>query len=64
MTTTQYLAALKKLSLTRASHATADTLGLSLRQCQRIAAGADIPKPVALLLRALLELAAHRASAP
>ena len=40
MTTEQYLAALKKLGLTPASKATAKALGLSLRQCQRIAAGA------------------------
>ncbi len=50
MTTHQYLAALKKLGLTPAGKATAEALGLSLRQCQRIAAGARVPEPVAKLL--------------
>lgn len=50
MTTKQYLAALKKLALTPAGQATAAALGLSLRQCQRIAAGGPVPEPVALLL--------------
>lgn len=50
MTTKQYLAALKKLDLTPAGQATAKALGLSLRQCQRISAGAPVPEPVALLL--------------
>ena len=50
MTTAQYLAALQRLGLTPAGKATAAALGLSLRQCQRIAAGAVVPRPVALLL--------------
>jgi hypothetical protein len=54
MTTNQYLAALKKLGLTPASKATAATLGLSVRQCQRFAAGAPIPETIAILLRLML----------
>jgi hypothetical protein len=59
MTTKQYLAALKKLGLTPASKATAAALGISLRHGQRIAAGAPVPAPVALLLRAKIELLAR-----
>jgi len=55
MTTKQYLSALRKLGLTPAGKATATALGLSLRQCQRIAAGAKIPKPVYLLLSMYLK---------
>lgn len=55
MTTKQYLAALKTLGLTTSGNATAQALGLSLRQCQRIAAGAPVPEPVAILLRLLLK---------
>jgi hypothetical protein len=55
MTTKQYLAALKKLGLTRAGKATAETLGLTLRQCQRYAAGDPIPEPIAIILRLLVE---------
>lgn len=56
MTTKQYLAALQKLGLTRVGKATAEALGLSLRQCQRIAMGqAPVPKPVAKLLTLLVE---------
>lgn len=55
MTAKQYLAALKSLGLTPASKATAAALGLSLRQCQRIAAGdCDVPGPVDKLLRMYL----------
>jgi hypothetical protein len=55
MTTEQYLAALKKLGLTRASHATAGALGLSVRQCIRIADGeCSVPAPVAKLLRLVI----------
>jgi hypothetical protein len=51
MTTKQYLAALNKLGLTTSAQATAAALGLSLRQCQRIAAGASpVPPTLALLL--------------
>jgi hypothetical protein len=51
LTTKQYLAALKRLGLTPASKKTAQALGLSPRQCQRIAAGESaVPGPVALLL--------------
>jgi hypothetical protein len=55
MTTKQYLAVLKKLGLTPSGKATAEAFGLSLRQCQRIAAGTTpVPKTVALLLRCYL----------
>jgi hypothetical protein len=50
MTTKQYLAALKKLGLTPSGKATAAALGLSLRQCQRLAGGAAIPEGTAKLL--------------
>jgi len=51
MTTAQYLKTLKRLKLTPAGKATAEALGLSLRQCIRIANGqAPVPEPVALLL--------------
>lgn len=55
MTTKQYLTALKKLGLTPSSKTTAETLGLGLRQCQRIAVGAPIPGPVERLLALLIE---------
>ena len=56
MTTELYLKALKKLGLTPASRITAAYLGLSLRQCQRIAAGqARVPNYIALLLVMYLE---------
>lgn len=56
MTKQQYLDALKKLDLTPASARTAQVLGLSLRQCQRIAAGASgVPEAVALLLAMYLD---------
>ena len=56
MTNKQYLDALKKLGLTPSGKATARALGLSLRQCQRIAAGdCDVPETVALLLRMYLK---------
>lgn len=55
MTNNQYLAALKKLRLTPASKATAEALGLSVRQVQRIAAGQDVPETVAKLIRMYLE---------
>ena len=64
MTTEQYLRALKRLGLTPAGKATAAALGLSLRQCQRIAAGADVPQTVALLLRALIQLRAPASHQP
>jgi hypothetical protein len=51
VTNAQYHKALKRLNLTPASQATARALGLSVRQCQRIAAGdAEVPVTVALLL--------------
>lgn len=54
MTREEYLTALRKLKLTPAGKATAAALGLSLRHCQRIAAGrAVVPKPVAKLLTLL-----------
>lgn len=51
-TTESYLAALAELGLQPASRATAAALGLSVRQCQRIAAGAPraIPGPIGRLL--------------
>lgn len=61
MTTTQYLAALKKLQLTPHGKATSAALGLSLRQLARYAAGEPIPPTVGLLLEALQRLS-HRPS--
>lgn len=56
MTTAQYLAALKKLDLSPSGKQTAEALGLSLRQCQRIASGdSAVPGPVDRLLRLMLE---------
>ena len=56
MTTAQYLAALKKLGLTPSGQQTAEALGLSLRQCQRIASGdSGVPGPVDKLLRFMLK---------
>lgn len=60
MTTKQYLAALKKLGLTPAGKATAETLGLSLRQCQRIAAGSPIPGPLEKLILMLVKESERR----
>ena len=54
MTTSQYLAALRKLGLTPASKRTAAVLGLSLAQIKRYAAGDNVPGPVARLLAAYL----------
>ena len=55
MTKTQYLQALKKLDLTPAGKATAEALGLSLRQCQRLASGdSPVPETVAKLLRMMV----------
>lgn len=55
MANNQYLAALKRLGLTPASKATAEALGLSVRQVQRIAAGQAVPETVAKLLRMYLD---------
>jgi hypothetical protein len=55
VTKKQYHAALKRLSLTPAGKATAAALGLTVRQCQRYAAGDPIPATVALLLRMYLQ---------
>lgn len=55
MTKKQYLDALKKLGLTPAGKDTAQALGLSLRQCQRFAAGTPVPGPVAKLIAMYLE---------
>lgn len=55
MTNKQYLAALKKLGLTPSGKATAAALGLSLRQCQRIAAGNPVPPQLEKLLTMYLE---------
>jgi hypothetical protein len=55
MTTKQYLAALKKLGLLPSARNTAKALGLSVRQCQRLAAGDPIPDGIALLLAMYLE---------
>lgn len=55
MTTEDYLRMLKKLKLTPSGKATAEALGLSLRHCQRIAAGkAIVPEPIAKLLACLI----------
>lgn len=62
MTTDQYLAALDKLRLTPASKLTAFILGLSVRQCQRIAAGGSpVPESVARLLALLIRHGIPRA---
>lgn len=50
-----YLAALEKLGLTPASMSTAEALGVTLRQCQRYAAGEPIRQTVVLLLQQYLE---------
>lgn len=51
MTTEAYLKALKRLKLTPAGKRTAALLGLSVRQCIRIAHGEQaVPRPAALLL--------------
>jgi hypothetical protein len=51
MTTKQYLAAIKRLGLTTAGQATAKALGLSVRQCKRLASGdSPVTGPVELLL--------------
>lgn len=56
MTKTQYLKTLKELDLTPAGAQTAAVLGLSLRQCQRIAAGTSgVPETLALLLAMYLK---------
>jgi hypothetical protein len=56
MTQKQYLDALKKLGLTPAGKATAEALGLSVRQCIRIGRGQSrVPGPVAKLLALMLE---------
>jgi transcriptional regulator with XRE-family HTH domain len=56
MTTKQYLAALAKLGLTPSGKQTAEAIGLTLRQAQRIAAGeSDVHPAVAKLLRLMIE---------
>lgn len=51
MTTADYLKALKRLNLTPSGQATAQAFGLTVRQCQRIAAGAaDVSGPLAKLI--------------
>lgn len=56
MTTEQYLRALKKLGLTPSGKATAEALGVSVRQCQKYAAGEVlVPPTVAKLLAMYLE---------
>lgn len=55
MTTKQYLGHLKRLGVKPNSKAVAALTGLSLRQCQRLAAGANVPPPVAKLLRLSVE---------
>lgn len=60
VTTTEYLAALDQLGLRPASRATASMLGLSLRQCQRIAAGqAPVSRTLELLLKNLIAVRAN-----
>jgi hypothetical protein len=55
MTQRQYLIALKALGLTPAAQLTARTIGLTVRQAQRIAAGESaVPGPVAKLLRLMI----------
>lgn len=51
MSSAQFLRTLKKLELTVASQRTAQVLGLSIRQCQRLAAGdSPVPGPLVKLL--------------
>ncbi len=55
MTTQEYLNALRELGLTPASKATAETLGLTTRQCQYLAKGkCGIRKTLAKLINELL----------
>lgn len=56
MTPAQYTAALRKLGLTVASKATAETLGVAIRQSMRYASGEQpVSAPVAKLLRAMVK---------
>lgn len=60
MTTQEYAATLEKLKMKPAARSTAAALGLSVRQCQRIAAGAaPVTGTLALLLTLLLKSAAR-----
>lgn len=57
MTQRQYLKALATLGLTPAGQLTAKTIGLTIRQLQRIAAGENaVPGPVARLLELMIAL--------
>lgn len=55
MTTRQYLNALDQLGLTTASQATAKALGCTVRQCQRLSGGAQVSRPIELLLKMYLK---------
>jgi hypothetical protein len=51
MSTRQFLGALDELGLTTASQRTARAIGVSVRRCQRYAAGdASVPNPIARIL--------------
>ena len=55
MTTRQYLSALENLGLSPFGRATQAALGLSVRQCARLASGdQDVTATVALLIAAYL----------
>jgi hypothetical protein len=57
VTNQEYHKALATLGLTHAEQRTAATFGVSLRQCQRYAAGdAAIPGPLAKLIRLAIRL--------
>jgi hypothetical protein len=52
MSESQFRGALKKLGLTVASQRTAAALGISIRQCQRLAVGEQpVPLPMERLLK-------------
>ena len=55
LTKKQYLAALKKLNLSPSGRATAAALGVTVRQAQRYAAGAEVPLPIVIILRLMLD---------
>ena len=60
MTTKQYLAALKHLGLSTYGKATAEALGVTVRQLGRYASGENaIPDTLARLLEALIKLQAN-----
>jgi hypothetical protein len=55
LTADEYLAALDRLGLTRAGQATAEALGVTVRNVQRYAAGQPVPAYVEIILGLMLE---------